>query len=306
MATTSKRSTAKRHVVHAATLLPLAIGLAGNLATPPHTGGPTAVTETTASAVSISCVLPFDSIKQTHPIDNSCGSSGNAKENTPQALQNQAKNNFCSSGVPVNVAFDDLRQLQNEAAGSVTFGGDNKLPNDRSLLHSFSFKGGGTIGEGKVVRIAAFVIDAHYSNVGIGKGESVNCKLPNEEDNDIHIVLGEKSNRDAPCSSVTAEMSPHFRPVVWTPDALNQHNQHLFRFTGQLFFDASHSPCTASSEPNPKRSTLWEIHPVYEVDICIDPENKCTVDKDLNWEPLSEFMGAGTTETVLRKPFVDR
>jgi hypothetical protein len=45
-----------------------------------------------------------------------------------------------------------------------------------------------------------------------GGKESVNCELTGKEANDIHIVLA-NSPDDPECSSVTAEMIPHFRPV---------------------------------------------------------------------------------------------
>jgi hypothetical protein len=291
-APSSSHTRRRRRLATAATFLPLALGLAS---TQLPSGHPASVPSAGLLA-SPSCTLPFDSIKQHHPIDDSCGPSGNGKPGTPQAAQNQAKNDFCASGVPTNVDFAILRQLQQDAANKVTFGGDSKLPADRSLLRSFPSKVG-TIGEGTVVRIAAFVIDAHYSN--LGQGESVNCKVGDKESNDIHIVLGENSVKDDACTSVTAEMSPHFRPDSWNPDSLNQNNGHLFRFTGHLFFDASHVPCSGGNGPNPKRSSLWEIHPVYAVDICTDPNNKCTVDSDANWSSLSGFIG---TETRLLVP----
>jgi hypothetical protein len=271
----------------------LAIGLASNQLPSARQGPAPAV----AGVFVVSCALPFDSIKQHHPIDDSCTSIGNAKPDSPQAAQNQEKDNFCVSGAPVNVDFAVLRQLQQDAAQRVTFGSDSKLPVDRSLLRDFPSRAG-SVGEGTIVRLAAFVIEAHYSN--LGKGESVNCKLGDKESNDIHIVLGENSNKDDPCTSATAEISPHLRPDIWSPDILN--NQHLFRFTGHLFFDASHVPCSGGTGPNPKRSSLWEIHPVYAVDVCIDPSNKCTVDNDLNWVPLVEFVSGGSTETRLEVP----
>jgi hypothetical protein len=146
-----------------------------------------------------------------------------------------------------------------------------------------------------------FPINAHYSNVS--KGESVNCQTPGIENNDIHIVLGQNSNSDDECSSVTAEISPHFRPDVWIPDNLNSNNARLFRFTGQLFFDAAHRPCVGGTGPNPKRISLFEIHPAYAVEICTDKNNSCTVDSDQNWVPLSDFVGSPAPgETRLRTP----
>jgi len=277
-------------------MLPLALGLAS---TQLPSGKPAATTEGGGPGNVISCTLPFDAIKVHHPIDDSCTADGNGKPGTPQAAQNDQKNNFCVSGPPVNVTFDVLRQLQQEAASKVTFGADSKLPTDRSLLQGLP-SAVGPIGEGTMVRLVAFVIDAHYSNVGAG--ESVNCKRPDKESNDIHIVLGENSNQDDECTSATAEMSPHFRPATWVPESLTQNNEHLFRFTGHLFFDGSHKPCSGGQGPNPKRSSLWEIHPVYAVDICMDPGNKCTVDSDSGWVSLSDHIG---TETRLSKPHRD-
>jgi hypothetical protein len=293
---TSARSRSRTvRLAAAATLLPLALGLAGNMAT----------TKTARShpapplnePIAISCTLPFAPIEVHHAIDDSCSATGSSDPSTErgarEAAQNQAKNNFCASNPPVNIDFDVLNQLQQEAASVTTFGSDPQLPKDRSVLRQLSTKVG-QIGEGTVVRLMAFVINSHPSNVGTG--ETVNCKQKPAESNDIHIVLGQNSNQDDECSSVTAEMSPHFRPNTWNANNMNQNNARLFRFTGQLFFDASHKPCTGSTGQNPKRSSLWEIHPVYGVEICGDSRNNCKVDSDQNWIALSDFVGTGNDD----------
>jgi hypothetical protein len=279
-------------------MAPLAIALLAPKTTAKHT-----TTHPSTTEVGSVCTLPFDSIKQHHPIDDSCDADGAAAPNTPQSAQNDAKNNFCSTGTPINIDFEVLRQLQQDAGKSgsgITFGGDSQIPKDRTVLRNLPTKVG-ALSEGDVVRIAAFVVDAHGSN--LGKGESVNCKVGGKENNDIHIVLGEKSNaKGNECDSVTAEMSPHFRPDVWAPDILNQHNEHKYRFTGQLFFDASHKPCAANGTGSPKRASIWEVHPVYAVDICIDPGNNCKVDSDLNWVSLEEGVNGDSSETRLWLP----
>jgi hypothetical protein len=300
---------AKRKGVHplvsAATLLPLAIGLAPMARRhPPRPHVP--VTPIVSTAVGSSCTLPFDAIKQTHAIDSSCEASGTASS-APQASQNEAKNNFCATGTPVSLNFNNFAQLQQAAqSAGIPFGGPSSLPPDRGALHDIlALAGQGNVGEGTVVRLAAFVMDAHYSNVS--KGESVNCLQPGNENNDIHIVLGQsavpsgqKLTEAQECASVTAEISPHFRPDVWTPDSLNTHNTHLFRFTGQLFFDAAHRPCVGGTGANPKRVAIWEVHPVYAVDICMDSSNNCTVGSDANWIPLSDAVGGGAPSSETR------
>lgn len=285
-------------LVHAATLLPLAIGLASNMSTPRTPAAPRAAV---VSEGAPACTLPFDTIKQHHPIDDSCFADGAAQPDTPQAAQNNAKNNFCATGTPVNIDFDVLHQLQQDAAkpgSGITFGSDPQLPKDRSVLRDLPTKVG-PLSEGTVVRLVAFVMDAHYSN--LSKGESVNCKTGGKENNDIHIVLADKSDEQDQCNGATAEMSPHFRPDAWTPDALNQRNAHLYRFTGQLFFDASHRPCSGG-KGSPKRFSIWEVHPVYAVDVCTDRNNNCRVDSDENWISLAEETGEDPNQTRLWLP----
>jgi hypothetical protein len=296
--TPASGQTRRRRLTSAATMLPLALGLASNISRP--SAGPHAMRA--GAPTHIVCTLPFDSIKQHHPIDDSCTFDGAASADTPQSAQNEAKNNFCSSGPPVNIDFAVLQQLQDDAAkpgSGITFGGDSQLPKDRSVLRDLPTKAG-ALSEGMIVRLAAFVMDAHYSNVS--KGESVNCKTGGKENNDIHIVLVEKTDEQDQCKSVTAEMSPHFRPDAWTPDNLNQRNAHLYRFTGQLFFDASHRPCSPGGQGSPKRRSVWEVHPVYAVDVCADRSNNCKVDSDENWISLAEQTGEDPNETRLWLP----
>ena len=292
----------RNRVTSLATMVPLALGLAGTQLPSGQPVTRTATHHVAEAGTTLACTLPFAPIMESHPVDDSCGPDGNANADTPQALQNEQKNNFCAQGTPVSIDFAVLQQLQQEAEKRVTSGGDKSLPDDRSPLRRISTKAG-NIGEGTVVKLAVFVVKAHYSNVGKGKGESVNCKEEDAEGNDIHIVLGEDSNSlRNECDSATAEMSPHFRPEMWTPQNLNENNDHKYRFTGQLFFDASHRPCAGGSGAPPKRATTWEVHPVYGVDICTAQDNSCTADQEQGWMPLEDFLKGGSNETKLRPP----
>jgi hypothetical protein len=47
---------------------------------------------------------------------------------------------------------------------------------------------------------------------------------------------------------------------------------------------------------------LWEIHPVYALDICMDPGNNCKVDSDENWISFAEELGVVPSETRLWLP----
>ena len=234
---------------------------------------------TTSSTFTPPCKLPFTGAKQ--PIDSMCGMTGDAGSKPALAAQDTAKNNFCASGTPVVLTFDIYPGLQ--AAAEKLLGVDYTPPTDRSGLKNLYTWKGKKIGEGTLVRLAAFVEQAHYSDVD--KGESVNCNLTGDSVNDIHVPLVQTAGQDE-CQSVTAEISPHFRPAAWTANAVNKSKNPL-RFTGQLLFDAEHHPCTKDKVEEPKRMAVWEIHPVYAIDVCVNSTlDKCDPGVAANWTPL--------------------
>jgi hypothetical protein len=235
------------------------------------------------------CTLPFDSIKESHSLDSTCGPEGKTADASNQA-QNRAKNNFCATDDPFGVTFNMFLSLQQAVESqNIPFGSGMNLPPDRSLLQNLVMVGGTKIGEGTLVRLVAFIVDAHYSNVS--SGETVNCKLRGKENNDIHIMLGH-STLAAACDTVTAEMSPHFRPVAW--DQLPDLNLRVpVRISGQLFLDASHRPCKNGTGPNPQRESIWEIHPLYAIDVCSSATlAKCSATNDSVWTPLDQWLSS--------------
>ena len=160
------------------------------------------------------------------------------------------------------------------------------LPEDRTVLKNFLKVGTRTIGEGDLVRYVAFMSNPRFSNVG--KGESVNCHGPKDEDNDIHIDLIRDPSEVA-CVSVTAEMSPHYRPHIWDANVLRLITDRPVRVTGQLFFDASHTPCKGQNDTktNPKRVSIWEIHPVYHFEVCkFKTLAACPANDNSKWDHL--------------------
>jgi hypothetical protein len=62
------------------------------------------------------------------------------------------------------------------------------------------------------------------------------------------------------------------------------------RLTGQLFFDGSHGPCRPGRPASPKRASVWEVHPIYRVDVCRNTTvSGCPVHDESKWIPLNEF-----------------
>lgn len=77
-----------------------------------------------------------------------------------------------------------------------------------------------------------------------------------------------------------------FRPESWTPDKLNSIQDRLLRLRGPSFYDGSHTPCHDNMRPNPQPISVWEIHPVYSLDVCKQKGKTCQ-----DWVSLDEWNG---------------
>src|SRR5262249_21877701 len=176
------------------------------------------------------CQMPFKSKKTA--FDSKCGMNGSS-DDADKIAESRAKNNFCANAKDlVRVSSDDFLALQKASDDLST----RKFV-DRSPLHQLTTIGGAKVGEGTVVEFVAYVLEAHYSDVA--SGETVNCRIPGKSNNDIRIVLVQDPSDD-PCTSITAEISPHYRPAGWTDETLNSAGKHPVRVRGPLFFDGAH------------------------------------------------------------------
>lgn len=238
--------------------IPLAVAMLGNSvmnSVKPTAPGPTAPPPSGAivqptNTFTPPCTLPFNGVRNPAS-DDHCGIQGGKSDSASQA-ESTAKNNFCApTHDPDVMTYQKLLDLQGQSSGVP------KALDDRKVVEN--------LGEGNYVSYVALIKNAHYSDTT--GGEAVNCNMSGNPPNDIHIVLMADPNDTDECHSTTAEMSPHYRPANWTPDKLNALGKPV-RIKGQLFYDNSHTPCTASTRPNPKRASLWEIHPVYSIEVC--------------------------------------
>jgi tetratricopeptide (TPR) repeat protein len=257
-------------------------------------------------------LLPFEPLRVTHPIDTAsgCGRNGRATQDAGLAAGNMAKNNFCAQGPPVVVTHATFAQLQRAVDRLSIPAGPRRQPADRSVLHNLlTIRPGVTIGEGSLVQLVTFIVTAHFADVE--SGESVNCNLSGKENNDIHVVLGESPDIDL-CNSVTAEISPHFRPLEWEDFVLDRVERPV-RITGQLFFDGIHRPCKGGrpSPGGPSRQSVWEIHPVYGIEVCTSSTlADCPAGDPSRWQPIDpltarnraglEYLAQGLSADAVR------
>ena len=217
--------------------------------------------------------------------ETSCTIAGNGGAET---FQNEAKNNFCAAGPANAITIPQMAGLQTKVQeeGDIPFGNPRNHPQTVSSGPATNRKPLQALGEGNLVTLQGFVLLARQEGA-----ESVNCGTHvsnNPADHDIHVSIVESPGAEE-CSGVVVEMIPHHRPASWTPANVNAIASAKLpvRVTGQLMFDSSHSPCQngTSVSGDPKRSTLWEVHPVYEFDVC--PQGSCS--SGAGWVPLEEF-----------------
>lgn len=268
----------RKRVLHPATaLLPLAIGLGANVAINQSSGSN--VTSPSQLVFKAECTLPFKGAA-IPDIDGKCSMNGGSSDPAKQA-ESASKNDFCATtNSPQVFSHQELVDLQTKSANI-----PKSIP-DRKVVES--------LGEGEYVSYVAFVKDAHYSDVAAG--EAVNCNIPGNDTNDIHIVLVQSPGDDE-CTSTTAEMSPHFRPASWTPqNIMSASNGHPIRVKGHLFYDGSHVPCSGTSRPNPKRASLWEVHPVYSFEVCTQTTLVDCQSTTAEWTPLEKLFASETEE----------
>lgn len=267
--------------------------------------------------------MPFNAQPVERSIDKTCSDEGKASAPSQKA-QNRAKNDFRATNSPIAIQVTDFDRLEkatlrarncwaNHLTGCRKLEIDaSGLPADRQQLLNIASTGtGASIGEGTIVVLEAKVLDSHYSNTKYniygftnagkpirGSGESVNCKNNQVDGNDIHIVLVAPGVTDE-CLSVTAEISPHFRPDSWRrfhkmgknqlgedinveAKRVNFNTIQMVRLTGPLFYDASHVPCSPGHRTSPARRSVWEIHPVYKLEVKISGQ----------WKSFEDFVNS--------------
>ena len=236
------------------------------------------------------CELAFrDIARKGLAIDDKCSADGSSDtlereaDRIAKKLESNAKNNFCAAGKKTPITYQTFINLESASTDAIR----KTIKTDRAVLKKMPLPGGQAIGEGTLVQFVAYLLDAHYSNMRAG--ELVNCKTPGKEWNDIHIELVNSAAEDDACNSVAAEMSPHLRPESWA-DLPDLSLKRPVRVTGPLFFDGSHRPCRDGKRPSPNRISVWEIHPVYQFEVCKNKSRaKCKVTDDAAWVRLDQW-----------------
>jgi len=215
---------------------------------------------------------------------NSCPVSGCAAPDSPHGLANQLKRRVPTSSAAVLLTFDDFQTLQEQADKLV---GENKelTASDRAKLAGLAV-GNGQVSEGDLVSIVGYLVGVPHPNTG----ESVNCNLKGEQNNDFHIPISNNPD-NTDFQGIVVEMIPQNRPDTWTLANLTQveNSRQLVMVTGALLYDNFHFVNGDPSSPKrgqPHRFSLWEAHPLTQFVVCTKPDNSCDPTQPGDWTPL--------------------
>lgn len=176
----------------------------------------------------------------------------------------------------VVLTFEDLAKLQDQASELV--GQRVELDKEqRATLRNLDVAAG-TVSEGDLVEIAGFLTGLPR-RPGPSGAEKVNCRLTGVANNDFHIPLV-RNPKDSEFEGIVVEMIPQNRPEGWTSTKLKKiaKDERLVVVRGQLFYD---NPHVVNDDPDedkhgqPKRMSLWEVHPVTELFVCMTANKHC-------------------------------
>jgi hypothetical protein len=219
-----------------------------------------------------------------HPCKQSlsaCPSRGCAAAGSHRALINQTKRAWPPQGSANVLALDDFTALQTQA--DKLFKQRTPLDKDaRGLLKNMRIPSSGEhVSEGDLVQVAGYIVGVHAN-----PGESVNCGLTGQRNGDYHIVIARQPNHSE-FRGIVVEMIPQRRAAEWTKakvDSLaGEQRQVLIR--GQLMYDNMHLVNKDPANPKggqPKRFSLWELHPVTEIHVC--PAVACDPSGTSGWQ----------------------
>jgi hypothetical protein len=243
-----------------------------------------------------------------------CPLDGCEDAGAPHALVNHYKRRTTDANgravtfdiaVPITIANMVELQASAEAVVPKPEPHQELTPAQRDKLKKIAFAGL-AIGEGTAVRVAGYVAPPHHrhASAGVHEGasESVNCRVPKPADapawtvHDFHIPITTKpitaNDSVSECNGVVVEMIPQGRAEHphWLLETLKDvaRRKQLVMFVGPLLYDNEHVPnpdCRHLVPSQPKRASLWEIHPVTEFYVCSNGDS-CGVMSKAGWEKV--------------------
>jgi len=207
-----------------------------------------------------------------------CPTRGCEPAGTAHALMNQTKRAVPSPAEPTPLTLDDFASLQDEADTRLGDKQKTLTKQARAKLKNLPVAGS-TVSEGDLVELLGFIVGLPNRPSANTSGESVNCRLKGVPNNDFHIPIARRWTHSE-FRAIVVEMIPQDRNAKWTLKKLLQvqSNGQMVLAIGQLFYDNKHHVNHDPENPiggDPKRFSLFEVHPITEFRVCTATAAKC-------------------------------
>ena len=212
-----------------------------------------------------------------------------------QALLNRTKQRpptTRDSASALALTFGDFKSLQTQAARILEKPRGELSQIERDKLRNLRVTRG-RVAEGQLASVNGYIALSE-ERPGSNGGESVNCKFTGQEFSDFHIpVVASKSHDEF--KSIVVEMIPQGRSPGWTLAklrAVQRLRRHVL-IAGALFFDNIHVVNQDRTTPisnQPRRVSVWELHPVSDFFVCNKTNRKCDTTNPAEWTPLEDFV----------------
>jgi hypothetical protein len=258
----------------------IAVDTSGGGATPVDPAGPVLPPPGSFASENASCPAVG-----THTVS---GSSAPYADTSDAGLRNMAKRHVPVGAAPVTLdlfAFHALQDDVNSRFADAHLTKTQFHPDRHALMNRPTSNA--TVSEGDLVQIAAWLTVARPE-----KGESVNCG--GLDGSDIHINVGAQGATE--WKGIVVEMIPQLgRPVGWDSASMARVRTAGLRVlvVGGLTYDNEHLVNDDPAHPKtgqPKRISLWEIHPVTEFYVC--EAAACDPATHAQWTPLTTWAKA--------------
>jgi hypothetical protein len=205
-----------------------------------------------------------------------CPAFGCAVDGTPEAAANRLRNRPPATilGAVHHLrtveAFEHLQKCVRLQQG---------LPiGDRKPFQKGFCEESRNIGEGVLVDIYGFIVGTPR----IRRRDPASCLLIGLHNNSFRINIAQLAD-DPEFDSILVEMTPIGRDNrLWSLEKLRSLRGSRVHVTGQLFYDNKHF---VNADPDdviagePKRMSLWEIHPVTDFEVCQEQDQTACLDK---------------------------
>ncbi len=220
-----------------------------------------------------------------------CPTTGCAADpRSPEATLNRTKRRQPHGTRPKRLTFADFESLQQQTDPIFPQKVHLKISAaDRQKLKGLRVSSG-TVDEGSFVKLVGFLAFRPGKPHASG-AESVNCRLSGQANQDFHIPVVERAG-DTEFEGIVVEMIPQRRPQGWTIPKIKRIGARKVLVTGALFYDNEH---IVNKKPRsviggqPKRFSLWEIHPVKGFFVCLRAANACDDSRLDQWTRLVDF-----------------